>query len=44
LRTLLGVEKFIGHAKEAAPLEHLIFRHGVIRPLSEKHYVHMVLS
>src|SRR5216683_1155021 len=44
LRTLLGVEKSIGHAEEAAPLEHLIFRHGVIRPLSEKHYVHMVAS
>src|SRR5260370_7829744 len=44
LRALSGVEKSIGHAEEAAPLEHFIFRHGVIRPLSEKHYVHMVAS
>src|SRR6266849_4189273 len=44
LRNLLGVKKSIGHAEEAAPLEHFIFRHGVIRPLSEKHYVHMVAS
>ena len=35
------VEELVRNAKETAPLEDFVLGNGMIRPLGEKHYVHL---